>query len=65
MMLKDILCRLKDGTEINAYYTNTDGERVAVYTDLDGKAPAFVRNADVYGIGVSDNGVLECEVEEP
>lgn len=65
MMLKDILRRLKDGTEINAYYTNTDGERVAVYTDLDGKAPAFVRNADVYGIGVSDNGVLECEVEEP
>lgn len=65
MMLKDILCRLKDGTEINAYYTNTDGERVAVYTDLDGKAPAFVRNADVYGIAVSDNGVLMVEVEEP
>lgn len=65
MMLKDILCRLKDGTEINAYYFNADGERVAVYTDLDGKAPAFVRNADVYGIAVSDNGVLLVEVEEP
>ena len=65
MMLKDILCRLKDGTEINAYYTNTDGERVAVYTDLDGKAPAYVRFADVYGIAVSDNGVLLVEVEEP
>ena len=65
MMLKDILHRLRDGTEINAYYINDDGERVAVYTDLDDKVPAFVRNADVYGIGVSDNGVLECEVEEP
>lgn len=65
MMLKDILHRLRDGTEINAYYINNNGERVAVYTDLDDKAPAFVRNADVYGIGVSDNGVLECEVEEP
>ena len=65
MMLKDILHRLKDGTEINAYYFNADGERVVVYTDLDGKAPAFVRNADVYGIGVSDNGVLMVEVEEP
>ena len=65
MMLKDILRRLRDGTEINAYYINNDGERVAVYTDLDGKAPAFVRNADVYRIGVSDNGVLECEVEDP
>lgn len=65
MMLKDILHRLRDGTEINAYYVNDNGERVAVYTDLDGKAPAFVRNADVYRIGVSDNGVLECEVEEP
>ena len=65
MMLKDVLNRLRDGTEINAYYVNDNGERVAVYTDLDGKAPAFVRNADVYGIGVSDNGVLECEVEEP
>lgn len=65
MMIKDILHRLRDGTEINVYYINNDGERVEVYTDLDDKVPAFVRNADVYGIGVSDNGVLECEVEEP
>ena len=65
MMLKDILHRLKSGTEINAYYFNADGERKTVYTDLDGKAPAFVRCADVYGIGVSDNGVLMVEVEEP
>lgn len=65
MMIKDILHRLRKGTEVNVYYINADGERVAVYTDLDGKAPAFVRNADVYGIDVSDNGVLECEVEEP
>lgn len=65
MMLKDILRRLRDGTEINAFYVNEDGERVAVYTDLDDEVPAFVRNADVYGIGVSDNGVLLVEVEEP
>lgn len=65
MMLKDILRRLRDGTEINAFYVNEDGERVAVYTDLEGKAPAFVRNADVYNISVSDNGVLLVEVEEP
>ncbi|MEE1356170.1 MAG: hypothetical protein UHG68_01250 [Clostridia bacterium] len=65
MMLKEMIALARKGTEINAYYTNTDGERVAVYTDLDGKAPAFVRNADVYGIGVSDNGVLMVEVEEP
>lgn len=65
MMIKDILHRLRKGTEINVYYINADGERKTIYTDLDGKAPAFVRNADVYRIGVSDNGVLECEVEEP
>lgn len=65
MMLKDILHRLRDGAEINAYYINADGERETVYTQLDDKIPAFVRNADVYGIDVSDNGVLMVEVEEP
>ena len=65
MMLKDILHRLKEGTEINAYFVNDDGERETVYTQLDDKIPAFVRNADVYGIDVSDNGVLLVEVEEP
>ena len=65
MMLKDILHRLKEGTEINAYFVNDDGERETVYTQLDDKIPAFARNADVYGIGVSDNGVLLVEVEEP
>ena len=64
-MLKDILHRLRDGAEINAYYINADGERETVYTQLDGKIPAFVRSANVYGIDVSDNGVLLVEVEEP
>lgn len=65
MMLKDILHRLKEGTEIKAYFVNDDGERETVYTQLDDKIPAFVRSADVYGIAVSDNGVLLVEVEEP
>lgn len=64
-MLKDILHRLKEGTEINAYFVNDGGERETVYTQLDDKIPAFVGNADVYGIAVSDNGVLLVEVEEP
>ena len=65
MMLKDILHRLRKGTEINVYYINADGERKTIYTDLDGKPQSYVRCADVYNISVSDNGVLECEVEEP
>lgn len=65
MMLKDILCRLRKGTEINAYYTNCHGERVTIYTDLDDNPPAYVRFADVYGYEISDNGVLLVEVEEP
>lgn len=65
MMLKDILHRLRKGTEINVYYINADGERKTIYTDHDGKPSRLVNFADVYGIGVSDNGVLECEVKEP
>lgn len=65
MQLTDILNRLRKGTEINVYYINANGERKTIYTDYDGKPELDVRYADVYNIGVSDNGVLECEVEKP
>ena len=51
MMIKDILHRLRKGTEINVYYINADGERKTIYTDLDGKPQSYVRCADVFKIG--------------
>ena len=65
MMLKEMIALARKGTEINAFYTNCHGERVTIYTDLDDNPPAYIRFADVYGIAVSDNGVLLVEVEEP
>lgn len=66
MMYREILDRLQKGDETRAYYVNAEGEHVEVYNNVYGKKPpAFVRHADVYGIHVTDNGVLEAEVEEP
>lgn len=66
MMYKEILNRLRQGDETRAYYTNAEGEQVEIYSSVYGThPPAFVRHAEVYGIHVTDNGVLECEVEEP
>ena len=44
MMLKDILHRLRDGTEINAYYINDDGERKTRVTEVDMTRVAQLRN---------------------
>ena len=65
LLLKWIIGLLDKGTEINAYYVNSEGEKITVYTDMDDKTPQYILFADVLGISVSDNGVLECEVEEP
>ena len=65
MMLKSLLEIFDKGTEISVFYIDNDGERKTIYTDLDGEPTVSVKYSDVYRARVSDNGVLECEVEEP
>ena len=59
----EILDLLEEEQEVAAYFTDRFGERRYVYHGEE-QVPFAIDRAEVQSISVSDDGVLEIEIEE-